>query len=221
MRTLCVCTLLTVVVAGGCASQKGESYARAGFDFTTLDKVAILDVSGSVRGDAAKNQIGDFFSMELIKRGYTPVERAEVQKLLKEQEFQASDITSDAGAVEAGEILNVPAVLLVNIPTYKEEMNMTAKIINVEDGGILWVGSASGSTGKTLSTILGVAAGAAAGVAVAGGDSSDRVAGGVIGGVLGGVAGHALSPQQAEQVQKLIKKLCEEMPARVGIVRSR
>ena len=221
MRTLCVCTLLTVVVAGGCASQKGESYARAGFDFTTLDKVAILDVSGSVRGDAAKNQIGDFFAMELIKRGYTPVERAEVQKLLKEQEFQASDITSDAGAVEAGEILNVPAVLLVNIPTYKEEMNMTAKIINVEDGGILWVGSASGSTGKTLSTILGVAAGAAAGVAVAGGDSSDRVAGGVIGGVLGGVAGHALSPQQAEQVQKLIKKLCEEMPARVGVVRSR
>ena len=221
MRTLCVCTLLTVVVAGGCASQKGESYARAGFDFTTLDKVAILDVSGSVRGDAAKNQIGDFFAMELIKRGYTPVERAEVQKLLKEQEFQASDITSDAGAVEAGEILNVPAVLLVNIPTYKEEMNMTAKIINVEEGGILWVGSASGSTGKTLSTILGVAAGAAAGVAVAGGDSSDRVAGGVIGGVLGGVAGHALSPQQAEQVQKLIKKLCEEMPARVGVVRSR
>jgi len=221
MRTLCVCTLLTVVVAGGCASQKGESYARAGFDFTTLDKVAILDVSGAVRGDAAKNQIGDFFAMELIRRGYTPVERSEVQKLLKEQEFQASDITSEAGAAKAGEILNVPAVLLVNIPTYKEEMNMTAKIINVEDAGILWVGSASGSTGKTLSTILGAAAGAAAGVAVAGGDSSDRVAGGVIGGVLGGVAGHALSPQQAEQVQKLIKKLCEEMPARVGVVRSR
>ena len=219
MRTLCVCTLLSVLVAGGCASQKGESYARAGFNFATLEKVAILDVSGAVRGDAAKNQIGDFFAMELIKRGYTPVERSEVQKLLKEQEFQASDITSDAGAAQAGEILNVPAVMLVNIPTYKEEMNMTAKIINVQDGGILWVGSASGSTGKTLSTILGAAAGAAAGVAVAGGDSSDRVAGGIIGGVLGGVAGNALSPQQAEQVQKLIKKLCEEMPARVGMLR--
>lgn len=217
MRTLCVFTLLSVVVAGGCASQKGESYARAGFNFSTLEKVAILDVSGSVRGDAAKNQIGDFFAMELIRRGYTPVERSEVQKLLKEQEFQASDITSEAGAAKAGEILNVPAVLLVNIPTYKEEMNMTAKIINVEDGGILWIGSASGSTGKTLSTILGAAAGAAAGVAVGGGDSSDRVAGGIIGGVLGGVAGNALSPQQAEQVQKLIKKLCEEMPPRVAM----
>ena len=219
MRTLCICTLLVVLVTGGCASQKGESYARAGFNFSTLDKVAVLEVSGAVRGEAAKNQIADFFNMELVKRGYTPVVRSEVQALLKEQEFQASDITSDAGAAKAGEILNVPAVLLVNIPTYKEEMNMTAKIISVEDGGILWVGSASGSTGKTLSTIVGAAAGAAVGAVAAGGDTRDRVAGGVIGGVLGGVAGNALSPQQAEQVQKLIKKLCENMPPRVAMVR--
>ena len=210
--------LLSIVVAGGCASQKGESYARAGFNFSTLDKVAVLEVSGAVRGEAAKNQIADFFNMELVRRGYTPVVRSEVQALLKEQEFQASDITSDAGAAKAGEILNVPAVLLVNIPTYKEEMNMTAKIISVEDGGILWVGSASGSTGKTLSTVVGAAAGAAIGAVAAGGDTRDRVAGGVIGGVLGGVAGNALSPQQAEQVQKLIKKLCEGMPARVVMV---
>ena len=212
MRTLCVCTLLTIVFAGGCASQKGESYSKVGFDFGSLDKIAILEVSGAVRGEAAKNQIGDYFAMQLIQRGYSVIERAEVQSLLKEQEFQASDITSDAGAARAGEILNVSAVMLVNIPTYKEEMNMTAKIINVEDGEILWIGSAQGSTGKTLSTFLGAAAGAAIGAVAAGGDTRDRVAGGVIGGVVGGVAGNALSPQQAEQVQKLIKKLCKDMP---------
>ncbi len=219
MRTVCVCTLLAALMVGGCATGKGESYSRAGFDFSTLDKVAVLDVEGAVRGDAAKNQIGDFFTIELIKRGYTPVERAKVQALLKEQEFQSSGITSDTDAAKAGRILNVPAVLLINIPTYKEEINMTAKIVSVEDGGVLWVGSASGSTGKTFSTILGAAAGAAAGVAVAGGDSGDRVAGGIIGGVLGGVAGQALSPQQAEQVQKIIKKLCENMPNRVPVPR--
>jgi hypothetical protein len=214
MRTLCICTLLTVVVASGCASQKGESYSKVGFNFGSLDKIAVLNVSGAVRGDAAKNQIADFFNMELIRRGYTPVERSEVQKLLKEQDFQASDITSDADAAKAGRILNVSAVLLVNIPTYKEEMNMTAKIVDVQDGSILWAGSAFGSTGKTLSTIVGAAAGAAAGAVIAGGDTRDRVAGGVIGGILGGVAGNALSPQQAEQVQKLVKKLCKDMPPR-------
>lgn len=219
MRTVCICVLLAGLVVGGCATGKGESYSRAGFDFTTLDKVAVLDVTGAVRGDPVKNQIGDFFVMELLKRGYVPVERTEVQKLLKEQEFQTSGVTSDQDAAKAGRVLNVPAVLLVNIPTYKEEINMTAKIVNVEDGGILWAGSASGSTGKTFSTILGAAAGAAVGATVAGGDTRDRVAGGIIGGVLGGVAGQALSPQQAEQVQKIIKKLCESMPQRVPVQR--
>ncbi len=215
MRTACVCTLLAVLAAGGCATGKGESYSRAGFNFSTLDKVAVLEVSGAVRGDPVKNQIGDFFVMELLKRGYTPVERAKVQALLKEQEFQASDVTSDEDAAKAGNILNVPAVMLINIPTYKEEINMTAKIVSVEDGGVLWAGSASGSTGKTFSTILGAAVGATAGAVVAGGDTRDRVAGGIIGGILGGVAGQALSPQQSEQVQKIIKKLCETMPPRI------
>ena len=119
---------VALLLIGGCASS-GESFVRAGFDFGRLDKVAIVEVSGAVHGDAAKNQIGDFFGMELLKKGYTPVERAQVQALLEEQQFQASDITSAEGAARAGRILNVPAVLLINIPTYREEMNMMVKMI--------------------------------------------------------------------------------------------
>jgi hypothetical protein len=214
--------LLTAVVAGGCASSKGESYSLVGFNFAELDRVAILEVTGQVRGETVKNQIGTFFEMELMKRGYSPIERSQVKVLLKEQEFQASDITSNAGAAAAGRVLNVPAVLLVNIPKYKEEMSMTAKLVNVEDARILWIGSGSGTTGKTFAgsgttgktfaTILGAAAGAAAGVAVAG--EGDQVVGGIAGGILGGVAGQALSPQQEEQVKKVIAKVCDSMPAR-------
>jgi len=214
MRTVCIGVLLSALVIGGCASSKGESYVKAGYNFANLEKVAIVEVSGAVNGDAAKDQIGTFLAMELTKRGYTVVERAKVQTLLKEQEFQASDITSDEGAAKAGKILNVPAVALISIPTYKENMNMTIKMIDVEDGSILWLGSGFGSTGRTLSTIVGATAGAAAGAVIAGGETRDRVAGGVIGGVLGGVAGHALSPQQAEQVQKLIKQVCKDLPYR-------
>jgi len=217
MRIVCICTLLAALIVGGCATGKGESYIRADYDFSKVTKVAIVEVSGAVRGDAVKNQISDFFAMELLKKGYTPVERAQVQTLLKEQKFQESDVTSDQDAAKAGKILNVPAVMLVNIPTYKEEMNMTTKIIDVQDGSVLWIGSGSGSTGRTLSTIAGAAGGAAVGAVLGGGDTRDRVAGGVIGGVLGGVAGHALSPQQAEQVQKIIKKVCESLPSRLPL----
>ncbi|MHC4546551.1 MAG: glycine zipper 2TM domain-containing protein, partial [Planctomycetota bacterium] len=184
--------------------------------FSKLTKVAVVDVAGVVEGDAAKNQIADFFGMELLKKGYTVVERAQVQTLLDEQDFQASDLTGTVDAAKAGRILNIPVVLVVNIPKYNQDMSMTAKMIDVEDASILWMGSASGTTGKTLGTIFGAAAGAAAGAVVAGGDSDDKLAGGIIGGVLGGVAGNALTPQQAENLQKMAKKMCKDLPLRFG-----
>jgi hypothetical protein len=218
MKTISMCAaVIAVVLIGGCSS--GESYVKAGYDFTRLDKVAVVDVQGDISGEPAKNQIADFFGMELLKKGFGPVERAEVQTLLKEQKFQTSGLTSPEGAAKAGRILNVPAVLVVNIPNFGEEMSMTAKMIDVEDGSVLWAGSGSGKTGKTLSTIFGAAAGAgagaAAGAAVGGRDST--VIGGVAGGVLGGVAGHELSPQKAEKAQQIIKKICKRLPPRLRI----
>jgi hypothetical protein len=213
MRIICVYVLvITVLFIGGCSS--GESYVKPGYNFAELNKVAIVDVQGDVSGEAAKNQIADFFSMELMKKGYTPVERAQVQSLLKEHEFQASDLTTDEGAARAGRILNVPVVFVVNIPNFGDEMSMTAKMIDVEDGSVLWAGSGFGSTGRTLGTIVGATAGAITGVVVAGGDTDDRTIGGVAGGVLGGAAGRALSPQKAKRAQDTIKKMCKSLPYR-------
>ncbi|MHC4114460.1 MAG: glycine zipper 2TM domain-containing protein [Planctomycetota bacterium] len=211
MKTAYHFTLLAVALfIAGCSS--GESYVKSGFDFAAVDKVAVVDVTGDISGEAAKNQIADFFVMELLKKGYSPVERAQVQKLLQEQQFQASDVTTTEGVAQAGRILNVPTVLVVNIPTFKEDMSMTAKMIDVEDGSILWMGSGSGTTGQTLSTIAGAAAGAAAGVAVTGKD--DRLIGGLAGGALGGVAGRALSPQAADKAREIIRKICYSLPYR-------
>lgn len=215
MKNACLCTLLAALLVAGCASSEGESYATAGYNFAGLEKVAIVEVTGRVYGDAVKNQISNLFTMELMKRGYAVIERSQIQSILKEQEFQASDITTNEGAARAGAVLNVPAVLMIDIPKYKEKMEMSAKLINVEDGTILWIGTGSGSTGKTLATIAGAIGGAALGATVAGGDSNDRVLGGVIGGVVGGVAGNALSPDQEKQVKKIIKKVCDTLPSRI------
>jgi len=207
--------LMGLLVVAGCAAT-GESYIRQGFDFSQVDRVAIVEVSGAVYGEPAKNQISDYFAMELLKKGYIPVERVQVQALLKEQRFQASDVTSPDAIAKAGRILNVRTVMLINIPTYNEQMNMTAKMLNVEDASALWIGSGLGRTGKTLATIFGAAGGAAGGAVVAGDDSSSKTIGAIAGGLLGGVAGNALSPQQAEQVQKIIKKMCQNLPYRTA-----
>ncbi len=199
-----------VVFVSGCTS--GEGHYRKDYDYSNIQKIAVVDVIGPVGGEAARNQIADFFAMELLKRGYSPIERAQVHVILKEQEFQASAITSDEDAAKAGRILNVPAVLIVNIPKFGDEIQMTVKMVNVEDGSILWLSSGKGKGSKTLGTIVGAAAGALIGYAVTGED--DKVVGAVAGGVAGGAAGNLLTPDQTEKMLQIIRKVCETMPPR-------
>jgi hypothetical protein len=206
---LIVCFLVSVFLSG-CTS--GEGYFRQDYDYSNVQKVAVVDVIGPVGGEAARNQIADFFAMELLKKGYSPIERAQVHVLLKEQEFQASAITSSEDAAQAGRILNVPAVLIVNIPKFGEDIQMTAKLVDVEDGSILWMSSGKGKGGKFLGTLIGATAGAIVGYAATGED--DQVLGAVVGGVAGGAAGNLLTPDEAEKMQEIIRKVCETLPSR-------
>jgi hypothetical protein len=212
MKTVWVLSLCTAcVLVAGCSS--GESYKRAGYDFGKLDKVAVVDVTGAIDSDAARNQIADFFTMELLKKGYSPVERAQVQSILKEQKFQTEGLTNAEDAVKAGKILNVKTVMVINVPNYKENLSLTAKLIDVEDGSILWLGSGTGSTGRTFSAVFGAAAGAGAGVAAGG--RGNEVVGAVAGGVLGGATGWLLSPQEYKVVKKIAEKVCDSLPSRI------
>lgn len=216
MRTVGLCALLSALMVAGCATSKTESYAMAGYDFGKIDKVAIIEVTGRVYGDAVKNKISDMFMGELMNRGYRVIVRAEVQKILKEQQFQASGVTSDQDAAKAGKIMNVPAVMMINIPKYGDDkMDMSAKLVEVETGEVLWLGTGSGSTGRGLATVGGAVLGAAAGAVLAGGSTGDRVLGGIAGGAVGGVAGYALSPEQETQVRKVVADICKKLPSRV------
>ncbi|HNS19770.1 MAG TPA: glycine zipper 2TM domain-containing protein [Sedimentisphaerales bacterium] len=216
MKAVWISVLLAVVAAAGCASSEAESQAVVGYDFGKIDKIAIVEVTGKVYGDAAKNKISNLVTMALMKKGYAFIERREVQALLKEQQFQASDMTTEAGAARAGQFLNVPAVMLIEIPKFRDgKIDMTAKLVDVENGTILWLGSGSGSTNKTLGTIAGAAAGAAIGAAVAGGDSSDRWLGAAVGAAAGGITGYALTPSEEKQVMKVVKKVVKGFPSRI------
>jgi len=208
--------LITVVgvacLAAGCTS--AESYVLHGYDFTKIQKVAILEVLGDVSEEASRNQVSDFFAMEMLKRGYTVVERQQVQAILKEQKFQTSGVTPEEDAVKAGRVLNVPAVIIANVEVGEESFTMTAKMIDVQDASLLWVGTGFGSTQQTLMTLGGAVLGGAAGLAL-GGDRTGRTVGGLAGGVGGGIAGYAIAPGMGKQVQKVVGKLCESLPSKV------
>jgi len=188
MKTITAVALLTtLMLVGGCASDK--SYVKAGFDFSALDKIAVIDVRGDINTDAARNQIADLFEAELIKKGYTPMERTQAQTLLKEQQLQALDLAGPRDAARAGLILNVPAVLVIDIPELGEEMTITAKMIDTETGGILWMADDSGGIGAKLAAIL------------------------RLGPAMPDPTSQGLSSQKASQAKTIIKKMCKTLPA--------
>jgi hypothetical protein len=177
-----------------------------------LDKIAIVAVEGAVKSETAKNQIADLFAMEFLKKGFAPVERTQVKALLEDQQIQAPDLITGADAAQVGKILNVPAVLIINIPHFGNEISITAKMVDIEDGTILWLGSGSSKAGRLLSTLSFGALGGGAAV----GSEEDELFGGV-GGVLGGAgaAGYVLSPQETLQAQRIIRRMCRTLPSKL------
>jgi len=214
---LLIVVFVSLLIAGGCTT--GTSTARSDYDFSNVHKIAVVDIFGPLNNEGVKNQIGDMVAMQLLQKGYAPVERSQVITILNEQKFQRdSNSTPEQDAIKAGRIMNVPTVIIVNVSKFSgEDVALSIKMIDVQDGSILWVGSGSGTQGKLLGTILGAAIGAGAGVIAGGDDNSGRVAGGVIGGVAGGALGHLMTPQQAKATEDCIAKICKEMPSRVRV----
>lgn len=210
-QTKLIVVALVPIVLGACTSV--DSSTRPGYNFQEVRETAVVDVSGDFEGKSARGQVADYIDMELLKRGYLPIEREKIQKVLGEQEFQQSDRTRQEDAVRAGQILNVPTVVMATARVNGERIDMTIKMVDVSDGRILWVGSGSGKTGRVLTTIGGAAVGATAGILL-GGDSTGRTVGGAAGGVLGGVAGQALTPDVAQTVKKVVKRIVSTLPQR-------
>jgi hypothetical protein len=209
MKTVINILIIAILFIGGCASGRAESHSRAGYNFSMLDSVAVVAVEGALQSQAAKNQIAEYFEMELLKKGYAPKEWSNIAAALEEQEVQTSELGTEAGLAEAAEIINVPAILIVNVPHFGDEIFITAKMVDVADGSVLWIGSGTSKAGGVLGFGSWGTGGAAS-------REENELFGGVTGGVMGGgVAGYALSPQEAEQAQRLIRRMCNTLPSRL------
>lgn len=193
----------------GCASSRT---ARAEhYDWSGLKTIAVAEVRGDVRSEAAKDQVGHYFAIELLGRGYSLVERRSVKAILAEQDFQFSDLTSRRNMAKAGEILNAGAILTAAVTVAGERMAVSAEVIEVESGRVIWAAAREGNRKETVFTVVGAVAGGLVGWA-AGGDEEGEIAGGVSGGAVGGTIGQALSPSEQKLGRKLIGRMCNRFP---------
>lgn len=196
---------IALLLIGGCRSQQDSSF-RTGFDFSTVNKVAIVSVDGVVPSEIAKDEIADFFAIELLEHGYAPMGRAQVRATLAEQDKaeEIADLTTPEGAVAVGLLLNVPAVLTVRIPHFGQEISITATMIDVEDSSILWLANNKGSGGRGVSSMFG---------SRSGGGEEDGLLAPFMGDTMG-ENNEPLAPADAERAQRIIKKMCRSLPTK-------
>jgi len=214
MKTVSYVLVMGVLLLGGCRSSQKSSF-RVGYDFSGVNKVAIAAVQGTLRSETAKDQIAEFFAIELLEQGYAPVGRPQVRASLAEREAAGAvdpnagsrDLTTNEAAVEVGRMLKVPVVLTINIPHFGEEITLTATMIDVEDGSILWLVNGSGRGEGGLSGIFGLGGSQA-------GRENDLLGG--IGGELGAASREPLSPQEAKRAQRIIKSMCKSLPSKLA-----
>jgi len=207
MRTLFVMLITIGLLVGGCSSSQ-KSSSRVGYDFSGVDKVAVVSVEGALRSESAKDEIADFFAMELLDHGYAPVGRAQVRASLKDQKIDFANLNTTERAVEVGKLLDVPAVFAIDIPHFSEQISITGKMINVTDGSILWLSSGTGKGKRTFSNMFGFS-GSSSSSSVAGQDPMFTE---VLGGAMGDLSKQPLSPEEAQRAQGVIKKMCRTLP---------
>ena len=104
--------------------------------------LAVLDLEAeSISESEAKILTQRLTSIIIELSDYTVVERANIDKILKEQKFQHSGCTDSECAVEIGQLLNADITVIGTVSKFGDTYTIDSRIINVGNGEAL--GSAS------------------------------------------------------------------------------
>jgi hypothetical protein len=118
-----------------------------------ISRIAILDfqnISGISKYDGlgkamSSMLISDIESNISLKR-LQFIERGQIQKILKEQNFQASTNVNKASIVETGKLLGVNYILIGDVYILNDQLIINARLTNVKTGEIVFSKKQEGKT---------------------------------------------------------------------------
>jgi len=128
-------------------------------------KIAVMDFKAGVGVNAAEVEgLSDMLINTLYESGkFSIVERSQINQVLKEQRFQASELTNEQLA-QVGRILGVESVLIGTVNFLAEhknldgsmtgEYNVDVRAVDVESGEVVTTAGAAKSTGSTYRAMM-------------------------------------------------------------------
>ena len=100
--------------------------------------MAVLDLDARGISVVEAASLTDRLRSELVKTGMvTIVERAAMEQILREQDFQLAGCTSDECAVEVGQLLGVTQMLAGSIGRVGSTYSIDLRLVDVETGKIV------------------------------------------------------------------------------------
>ncbi len=120
-----------------------------GFANKNISKITVIAIPSE---HIDPRRVEHIFYEQLYNKGYRLTSRTDLDIILKEMKLQRSKITTSRAA-EIGRIMNVDAVLISSVTGFRKqrfdsssseflaEAVVDARLIQVEDGSIIWVSS--------------------------------------------------------------------------------
>lgn len=120
-------------------------------------RIAVLEFqSGVGLSQSDVDGLSDIFTTYFTPKGYTLVERSQIDRVIGEQQFQRSSLTENQ-IVKIGEILNLSMIVVGKINNINNEYNVDVRAINVESGSIAAMDGASFPKGSYRNNMMSLA----------------------------------------------------------------
>ncbi|KAB2881349.1 tetratricopeptide repeat protein [bacterium] len=121
-------------------------------DSIAQSRIAVLPFK-NISGDKQYDWLADGFCETLTSSfaqigSFVVVERSQIEKVLKEQDFQMSDYANEAKVVEVGKILGVDKMLIGSYQVFAGNINVNTRIVNMQTGQVDKAGALANKRAK-------------------------------------------------------------------------
>ena len=114
------------LLASGCATHTVISHT---YNFNSMHRIGILRVESS---NAPVEGVEDLLAQYLIKNGFTVVERAQLEQVMKENNIEIGGLINPTMTKQLGRLLGVDCLMIASISSYTPEKETTT-IARTED----------------------------------------------------------------------------------------